>query len=81
MLPGIETRIEPVEGLDDAGRLFVRGPNIMKGYISPDSPGQVVPLAEGWHDTGDVVSVNEDGHYVIRGASNGSQKSVVKWCP
>jgi len=67
MLPGIETRIEPVEGLNDAGRLFVRGPNIMKGYISPDSPGQVVPLAEGWHDTGDVVSVNEDGHYVIRG--------------
>ena len=67
MLPGIETRIEPVEGLDDAGRLFVRGPNIMKGYISPDNPGQVVPLADGWHDTGDVVSINEDGHYVIRG--------------
>ena len=67
MLPGIETRIEPVEGLEDAGRLFVRGPNIMKGYISPENPGRVVPLAEGWHDTGDVVSVNEDGHYVIRG--------------
>ena len=67
MLPGIETRIEPVEGLEDAGRLFVRGPNIMKGYISPDNPGQVVPLPEGWHDTGDVVSINEDGHYVIRG--------------
>ena len=67
MLPGIEARIEPVDGLDDAGRLFVRGPNIMKGYISPDNPGRVVPLKEGWHDTGDVVSINEDGHYVIRG--------------
>ena len=67
MLPGIETRIEPVEGLEDGGRLFVRGPNIMKGYISPDTPGRVVPLPDGWHDTGDVVSVNEDGHYVIRG--------------
>jgi len=67
MLPGIEARLEPVEGLEDAGQLWVRGPNIMKGYISPDNPGQIVPLKEGWHDTGDVVSVNEDGHYVIRG--------------
>ncbi len=67
MLPGIEARLEPVEGLDEGGQLWVRGPNIMKGYISPDNPGQIVPLKDGWHDTGDVVSVNDDGHYVIRG--------------
>ncbi len=67
MLPGIETRIEPVDGLDDAGRLWVRGPNIMKGYISADNPGQLVPLEGGWHDTGDVVSVDDEGYYVIRG--------------
>ena len=67
MLPGVETRIEPVEGLEDAGRLWVRGPNIMKGYISPDNPGKVVPLVDGWHDTGDVVSVDDEGYYVIRG--------------
>lgn len=67
MLPGIETRLEPVEGLADAGRLWVRGPNVMKGYISPDKPGEVISLNEGWHDTGDVVSVDEEGYYVIRG--------------
>lgn len=67
MLPGIEARLEPVEGLEEGGQLWVRGPNIMKGYISPDNPGQLVPLEGGWHDTGDVVSVNDDGHYVIRG--------------
>ncbi|WP_051279930.1 AMP-binding protein [Hellea balneolensis] len=67
MLPGIEARLEAVEGLDEGGQLWVRGPNIMKGYISPDNPGQIVPLADGWHDTGDVVSINDDGHYVIRG--------------
>lgn len=67
MLPGIESRLEAVEGLEDAGRLFVRGPNIMKGYISPDNPGEVVPLPDGWHDTGDVVSIDEEGYYVIRG--------------
>lgn len=68
MLPGIETRIEPVEGLDDdAGCLWVRGPNIMSGYISPDNPGQIIPLKDGWHNTGDVVSVDAEGYYVIRG--------------
>ena len=67
MLPGIESRLEPVEGLEEGGKLYVRGPNIMKGYIRPDAPGQVVPLADGWHDTGDVVSVDEEGYFVIRG--------------
>jgi len=67
MLPGIEARLEPVEGLNEGGQLWVRGPNIMKGYISPDNPGEIVPLKDGWHDTGDVVSINDDGHYVIRG--------------
>lgn len=67
MLPGIESRLEPVEGLEDAGRLWVRGPNIMKGYISSDNPGELIPLADGWHDTGDVVSVDSEGYYVIRG--------------
>jgi len=67
MLPGIESRIEPVEGLEDAGCLWVRGPNIMKGYISADNPGEVVPIADGWHNTGDVVSVDAEGYYVIRG--------------
>jgi len=67
MLAGIETRIEAVEGLEDAGQLWVRGPNIMKGYISADNPGQIVPLNGGWHDTGDVVSVDAEGYYVIRG--------------
>ncbi|NNE59044.1 MAG: AMP-binding protein [Hellea sp.] len=67
MLPGIESRLEPVEGLEGAGCLWVRGPNIMTGYISPESPGEVIALDEGWHNTGDVVSVDEEGYYVIRG--------------
>ena len=68
MLPGIETRIEPVDGLEDgAGCLWVRGPNIMSGYISPETPGQIIPLKDGWHNTGDVVSVDAGGYYVIRG--------------
>ena len=61
---GIEARLEPVEGLSDGHRLLVRGPNVMAGYLRPD--GGVTPPPDGWHDTGDVVAI-EDGFLSIRG--------------
>lgn len=67
LLPAVEARLEPVEGLEGAGRLFVRGPNVMKGYLSPDNPGVITPLEDGWHDTGDIVSINDHGYMSIRG--------------
>ena len=45
----------------------MRGPNVMKGYISPDNPGQIIEPEDGWHDTGDVVSVDAEGYFAIRG--------------
>ncbi len=68
MLPTIESRLEAVEGLDGAGRLHVRGANIMKGYLSPDAPGELQPLGnDGWYDTGDVVAIDDEGYVSIRG--------------
>lgn len=66
-LPGIETRLEPVEGLENAGRLHVRGLNVMQGYITSNEPGVIKPPVDGWHDTGDVVAINKDGYISIRG--------------
>ncbi len=67
LLPAVEHKLEPVEGLDDAGKLIVRGPNVMKGYISPAEPGVIKPLKDGWHDTGDVVSIDKEGYVTVRG--------------
>jgi acyl-[acyl-carrier-protein]-phospholipid O-acyltransferase / long-chain-fatty-acid--[acyl-carrier-protein] ligase len=67
LMQGMEGRLEPVEGIANAGRLFVRGPNIMLGYIKADQPGVIQPPPDGWHDTGDVVSVDEEGYIAIRG--------------
>ena len=65
-LPGIEWRLEPVEGIHEGGRLSVRGPNVMRGYLDPEAPGGIDPPEDGWHDMGDIVSV-DDGMVRILG--------------
>ncbi len=67
LLPGIETRVDDVEGIHNGGRLFVRGPNIMLGYLRPERPGIIEPPKDGWHDTGDVVAIDDEFYISIRG--------------
>ncbi|MEI9992855.1 MAG: AMP-binding protein [Rhizomicrobium sp.] len=67
LMAGMEARLEPVEGIPNAGRLFVKGPNVMLGYIKPEKPGVIQPPEGGWHDTGDVVSIDEEGFIAIKG--------------
>ena len=66
LLPGMEYKLEPVEGVTEGGRLFVRGPNVMKGYLNADANAKFLAL-DGWYDTGDIVSVDADGYLHIRG--------------
>jgi acyl-[acyl-carrier-protein]-phospholipid O-acyltransferase / long-chain-fatty-acid--[acyl-carrier-protein] ligase len=67
MLPGIEARLEKVEGVEHGGRLYVRGPNIMLGYLRADKPGVLEKPPEGWYDTGDIVAIDEQGYVAIKG--------------
>jgi acyl-[acyl-carrier-protein]-phospholipid O-acyltransferase / long-chain-fatty-acid--[acyl-carrier-protein] ligase len=70
-LPGIEHRVEPVEGIAGGGLLHIRGPNLMLGYYRYANPAVIEPpkssVGEGWYDTGDIVEVDEDGLVYIRG--------------
>jgi acyl-[acyl-carrier-protein]-phospholipid O-acyltransferase / long-chain-fatty-acid--[acyl-carrier-protein] ligase len=68
LLPGMQARLEKVEGVDEgAGRLFVKGPNVMLGYLRADKPGVLEPPPEGWYDTGDIVALDEQGYISIKG--------------
>jgi acyl-[acyl-carrier-protein]-phospholipid O-acyltransferase / long-chain-fatty-acid--[acyl-carrier-protein] ligase len=64
-LPGIGVRIiDPESGetlpVDKPGLLLVRGPNIMVGYLNrPDKTA--VALKDGWYNTGDIATLDEDG--------------------
>jgi len=66
LLPGLEHRLEPVEGVAEGGRLFVRGPNVMKGYLNAEANAKFQALG-GWYDTGDIVSLDAEGYLHIRG--------------
>jgi acyl-[acyl-carrier-protein]-phospholipid O-acyltransferase/long-chain-fatty-acid--[acyl-carrier-protein] ligase len=66
-LPGIEARLEKVEGVEEGGRLFVRGPNVMLGYLRVERPGVIESPPEGWHDTGDIVTIDAEGFVTING--------------
>ncbi len=67
LMPGIAARLLPVPGIDDGGRLQVRGPNVMLGYLRAEKPGVLEPPPDGWHDTGDIVAIDADGYVTIKG--------------
>ncbi len=67
LLPGIRHRLEPVPGVAEGGRLQVQGVNIMLGYLRAERPGELEPPTDGWYDTGDIVSFDDDGYITILG--------------
>jgi acyl-[acyl-carrier-protein]-phospholipid O-acyltransferase/long-chain-fatty-acid--[acyl-carrier-protein] ligase len=67
LLPGLRMRLDPVEGITEGGRLWLSGPNLMRGYMTAERPGALQPPDDEWLDTGDIVSVDREGFLTIRG--------------
>jgi acyl-[acyl-carrier-protein]-phospholipid O-acyltransferase/long-chain-fatty-acid--[acyl-carrier-protein] ligase len=67
LVPGMQSRLEPIPGIDEGGRLWVAGPNVMAGYLRADQPGVLQPPEDGWYDTGDIVAIDEQGYLSIKG--------------
>lgn len=71
LLPGIQHALIPVAGIDNAGILHVKGANVMSGYLRASNPGILekpsCDTGDGWYDTGDIVSIDNDGYVRIQG--------------
>jgi acyl-[acyl-carrier-protein]-phospholipid O-acyltransferase/long-chain-fatty-acid--[acyl-carrier-protein] ligase len=67
LLPCIDYQLRPVEGITEGGRLYISGPNVMMGYMFSHTPGEIQPPEDGWHDTGDIVSIDKEGYITIKG--------------
>lgn len=71
LMPGIEHKLEPVDGVENGGALHVKGANVMLGYLKVDQPGLIQPPSStygaGWYNTGDIVSIDEAGYVTIQG--------------
>ncbi|MFV0369184.1 MAG: AMP-binding protein [Hyphomicrobiaceae bacterium] len=67
LLPGLDVKLEQVPGISEGGRLKIRGPNVMAGYILADTPGALQKPDGGWHDTGDIVTIDDNSVLTIRG--------------
>ena len=67
VVPAMQVRLDPVEGVKDGGELVVSGPNVMLGYIHYTQPGVIQPVRDGWYKTGDIVSIDERGFVTILG--------------
>jgi 4-coumarate--CoA ligase len=70
LVAGTEARlVDPETNQDVAtgerGEIWVRGPQVMKGYLNNAEATAATIDAEGWLHTGDVGVVDEDGHTFI----------------
>ncbi|MCF8720748.1 acyl-[ACP]--phospholipid O-acyltransferase [Nitrospina gracilis] len=66
-LPAIEHKLETIPGIEEGGRLWVTGPNVMAGYLRHTNPGVLEPPEGRWYDTGDIVDIDEEGFITIKG--------------
>jgi acyl-[acyl-carrier-protein]-phospholipid O-acyltransferase / long-chain-fatty-acid--[acyl-carrier-protein] ligase len=70
-IPGVSARVTDLDtgavlGLNQAGMLWIKGPNVMKGYLGrPDLTAEVI--RDGWYMTGDIAQIDEDGFIQITG--------------
>lgn len=72
-IPGIEIRLIKADGSeavgDEIGELWIRGPNVMKGYFRKPEQTAEILTDDGWLNTQDLASVDTSGNITIIGRS------------
>ncbi|PTQ80910.1 AMP-dependent synthetase/ligase [Nitrosomonas ureae] len=60
-IPGVQVK------LGESNALLIRGPNVMLGYWNNPEATQAVISSDGWLNSGDIASIDDQGHVTITG--------------
>nr|MBA3643362.1 AMP-binding protein [Chloroflexia bacterium] len=70
LLPSTEGEIvDPASGVElgtrEQGEIWIRGPQVMRGYLNRPEASAAMIDADGWLRTGDIGYVDEDGYFYV----------------
>ena len=70
LIPNTEARLVDPESEEDVpageeGEIWIRGPQVMKGYLNNPKATDEIFTADGWLRTGDIGRIDEDGFFYI----------------
>ena len=66
-MPGCEVKINQPDGKNGQGEIWIKGPNVMKGYYKEPDLTKEVLSEDGWFKTGDLGSFDKKGYLAFKG--------------
>lgn len=67
IVDGMKAKIDSPDPVNIPGVLYLKGPNVMKGYYKNEEATAEALSKDGWLDTGDICTMDDDGYLYIRG--------------
>ncbi len=67
VVDGMQVRIDSPDPANVPGVLYLKGPNVMKGYFKNEEATREALSDDGWLNTGDICTMDRDGYLYIRG--------------
>lgn len=69
LLGGMDIKIDNPDNETGEGEVFIKGPNVMKGYFKDPEKTAEVFTEDGWFRSGDLGVMDKDGYLFLKGRS------------